>query len=320
VVDSNADRECEERPAEQTGSTPLAARCWALILAAGAGERLGQDRPKAFVPLADRPLLWWSIETFACHPQVTDVLTVVPAGWEVAFRDEILTPLSHRAEGAAQARVHAAIVGGPRRQDSAHLGLRAIHRETAPAELEETIVLVHDAARPIVPSALITRVIFALRQRGPCAGMPRAEGPVAVVPVTPVEDTLKAVTWPQGEPLQPPREESRPVDAELPPPRCGQVSRTVPRKGLWRAQTPQGFYLQPVLDAHRDTATASSHATDDVTLYEMNGWPVEAVPGSRLNLKAARPEDLALLEAWIRSPSGRPALEGASRLERSDGR
>lgn len=301
MTDSTAGREGAEHRA--TGRT---ACCWALILAAGAGQRLGTDQPKAFVTLAERPLLWWSIETFVCHPQITDVLTVVPAGWEVAFRDEILTPLRRRADEPARARVHAAIEGGPRRQDSSHLGLRAIHEKTPAAEIEETIVLIHDAARPVVPGSLITTAIVAMRQRGPCAGMPRAQGPIAVVPVTPVEDTLKAVTWPHGEPLRQPADIHLAEDAGRLSTRCGQVSRTVPRKGLWRAQTPQGFFLQPILEAHRSAVPANSHTTDDVTLYEMNGWPVEAIPGSRLNLKVALPEDLMLLEAWFQARGGQP--------------
>ncbi|MBD3236876.1 MAG: NTP transferase domain-containing protein [Candidatus Eisenbacteria bacterium] len=299
-----------DRQAERSGGRR--GRCWALILAGGAGERLGRNRPKAFVSLDSRPLLWWSVETFACHPEITDVLAVVPAGFEVAFRDEILTPLRHCPDGPVRARVHAAIVGGARRQDSSRIGLHAIHRETTPAELEETIVLIHDAARPIVPPALISASAYALRQRGPCAGMPRAEGPIAVLPVTPVEDTLKAVAWPKGEPLLRPSDVQLKVDAGTLSTRCGQVSRTVPRKGLWRAQTPQGFFLQPILEAHRNAASASSHATDDVTLYEMHGWPVEAIPGSRLNLKVARPEDLVLLEAWVQSPAGRASVRSVT--------
>jgi 2-C-methyl-D-erythritol 4-phosphate cytidylyltransferase len=278
------------------------------------------DLPKAFVPLAERPLLWWSIERFACHPQITDVLTVVPSGWEVAFRDEVLTPLSHCPEATMRARVHAAIVGGPRRQDSSYLGLEAIAKKTMPSEVDGTIVLIHDAARPIVPKQLISAAIIALRRRGPCAGMPRAEGPIAVVPVTPVEDTLKAVSWPKGEPPESPADGHLAPDAGSVATRCGQVSRTVPRKNLWRAQTPQGFFLQPILDAHRSGAAASAHTTDDVTLYEMNGWPVEVIPGSRLNLKVARRDDLELIEAWLRWRRERMPLGVGNEGSTSEGR
>jgi 2-C-methyl-D-erythritol 4-phosphate cytidylyltransferase len=124
-----------------------------------------------------------------------------------------------------------------------------------------TTVLVHDAARPFVVRAVIDAVIDRAR-----AG----EGAVAAVRVS---DTLK---------------ESSPDDASL-------VGRTVPRDGLWRAQTPQGF-PRAVLERAHAAASSGMGATDDAALVERIGVPVRLVPDSPMNLKVTTPEDLALAE------------------------
>ena len=318
-------------------------RCWALILAGGSGARLARDCPKAFVPLADRPLLSWSVAAFARHPAITDVLAVVPPGWEGAFRDQVLQLVQPPADGQSAAvtgsretsqseiaaRIHSPVVGGARRQDSARSGLEAIWAMTPDGDREETLVLIHDAARPIVPAQLIADLVGVLRMSrdraadgdGAAGGATRggaadggataggaadggataggAADPVGVVPVLPVEDTLKTVSWPGN--VDGKGEESGVGRAVKEPgfgcrdPYRGRVTRTVPRKGLWRAQTPQGFFLQPILEAHVAAAKADVQATDDAMLYEWRGWTVEAVPGSPINVKVTYPEDLALL-------------------------
>ena len=104
-------------------SGPLASRCWGLILAGGLGARLGGDRPKAFVPLAGRPLLRWSLAAFAGHPEVTDILVAVPRGWERSFREDVLSPFQEEAPEQA-AKIRGVVPGGERRQDSARLALK----------------------------------------------------------------------------------------------------------------------------------------------------------------------------------------------------
>lgn len=122
-----------------------------------------------------------------------------------------------------------------------------------------SVVLVHDGARPIVPPGTVPALLAAL-QAAPGA-----------IPAQPVSDTLKA-----GE--------------------DGRIARTVPRAGLFRAQTPQGFRFRALLDAHR---AAAAEATDDAQLLEWAGQPVALVPGHETNVKITFPEDLARVEAQM---------------------
>lgn len=129
------------------------------------------------------------------------------------------------------------------------------------------LVLVHDAARPFVPPGTVEALLAAL------ANLPGA------IPAQPVSDTLKAGVE-------------------------GRIERTVPRAGLFRAQTPQAFRFAPLLDAHR---AARDEATDDAALLEAAGLPVALLPGSESNLKVTYPEDLARAEAAL-LPRYLPAL------------
>ena len=73
----------------------------------------------------------------------------------------------------------------------------------------------------------------------------------------------------------------------------------MPRERLWQVQTPQAFYLGPLLEAHREAVMANYYATDDATLFEWMNWPVISVPGTPLSMKVTRAEDLALIEGWL---------------------
>ena len=126
---------------------------------------------------------------------------------------------------------------------------------------EATVVLVHDAARPLVGAATIERVVVAVR-----AGR-------SVVAALPVVDTLKY------------------VDDD------GRIERTVSRESLWRAQTPQGFPRQVIVDAHRRAMADRVSATDDAALLERLGIPVHVVRGSERALKVTEPDDFARVDA-----------------------
>lgn len=140
---------------------------WAVVVAAGSGERLGGDRPKAFARFAGRTLLAASLETLESHDGVDGIVVVVPEGWEE--RASLL------ADDLCATKIAAAVAGGDTRADSVAAGLDALP-ETA------TEVLVHDAARPLLSHALCDRVLGALR-----AG---ADG---VVPGLTPTDTVKRV-------------------------------------------------------------------------------------------------------------------------------
>ncbi len=132
---------------------------WAVIVAAGSGERLGAEHPKAFVAFGENPLIAASVSALDDHPGIDGIVLVVPAGWEeraTFMADDI---------GAGKASI--AVVGGASRSDSVALGVAEVPADAA-------VILVHDAARPIVPAALIDRVL---------AGF--ADGADGVIPVLP---------------------------------------------------------------------------------------------------------------------------------------
>jgi 2-C-methyl-D-erythritol 4-phosphate cytidylyltransferase len=208
-----------------------------VLVAAGSGTRLAADRPKAFVPLAGRTLLEHAVERVLRSGAVGCVVAVVPAGLVEPAR-ELLGPDV------------LVVAGGPDRSASVGCGLAAL-----PAGVRT--VLVHDAARCLVPPELVRRVVGALDQHS------------AVVPGLPLADTVKQ------------------VDA------AGAVVRTPDRASLRLVQTPQGFARDLLERAHRFAATTDHAATDDAALVELLGEPVHIVPGDPRALKVTTADDLA---------------------------
>lgn len=218
-----------------------AVRTFALIVAAGRGERAGGGLPKQYRPLAGVPVLRRALQPFLAHPRISGVRVVIADGHRDAYE-----------AATAGLGLPDPVPGGAERQESVRLGLEALT-----AEAPDT-VLIHDAARPFVPAAVIDRVLDALA------------GSAAALPVLPVVDTLK-----------------RGVD--------GHVEATVPRDGLWRAQTPQGFRFADILTAHR-AAAGGPPATDDAALAERAGIPVALVDGAEEAGKLTTAEDFARAE------------------------
>lgn len=132
----------------------------AIIVAAGEGRRFGTT--KQFALLAGRPVVDWAIEALATHPQIDELIIVLP---DESRADEIK---------AQWPKVKAVVKGGKQRQDSVSRGLEAISPEME-------IVLVHDGVRPLVSAELITRIIEATQKEG------------AAVPAVPIEDTVKMI-------------------------------------------------------------------------------------------------------------------------------
>jgi 2-C-methyl-D-erythritol 4-phosphate cytidylyltransferase len=213
-----------------------------VVPAAGAGTRLGPGEPKALRLLAGEPLLLHAVRRLRACPDVEAVVVASPAD-EVAAVQELLAGLDATV-----------VAGGAQRQDSVRLGLAAL-----PVEVD--LVLVHDAARPLVPVAVVASVVAALRA-----------GAVAVVPVVPVADTVKRVA---GE----------------------VVVATVEREQLRAAQTPQGFSRAVLEQAH----ASSGEATDDASMVEALGLPVVTVPGAPEAFKVTTPFDLRVAEAVLRA-------------------
>ena len=218
---------------------------WALIAAAGTGERLGIDRPKAFASLGGRPLLAESLDRLDRCPWIDAVVVAAPPGWE--------EPAILLAEELAATKVVACVPGGATRAESVRAALAEVPEDAL-------VVLVHDAARPLVGDEVVERVLA-----------PLTEGYAGAVPALPIPDTVKRV---EG----------------------GIVVETLARDGLVRAQTPQAF-LAPALRAA--LAGDLSGATDCASLLERAGDRVAVVAGDPRLLKVTTPEDLALVESWL---------------------
>ncbi len=221
-----------------------------IIVAAGSGSRVGGTELKQFRWVAGKPMLLHSVQTFQKRSDVGVVIVVLPqryAGdpppWLFQCDTERLL-IAH---------------GGKERADSVWNGLGDVPDEA-------TVVLVHDAARPLVTDAMVARVIE------------KARSGVAVIPALPVTDTLKR------------------VDAD------GRVVETVSREMLYRAQTPQGFPKDMLMDAHRAAKREGIIATDDAALCERLGLPVHIVRGSEKALKVTEESDFDRAAALADGP------------------
>lgn len=274
---------------------PSAARCFAVVPAAGVGARLGAALPKQYLEIAGRSLLAWSLQPLLAVPWIAQVLVVVAPGDALAPR--ACAPLVE----AAGARLRIAAVGGATRRDSVLAGLRALGERPSgqgsagqgPAQggrrddacdlhdlhdlhggpRENDWVLVHDAARPGLTVAALQRLHAAL-----------AGHPVGGLLALPVADTVKR------------------ADAG------NRVAATVPREGLWLAQTPQMFrcaVLRAALERHPGV-------TDEAAAIEAQGLAALLVEGERRNFKVTTADDLALMTLLLQDGAGerRPEEHG----------
>jgi 2-C-methyl-D-erythritol 4-phosphate cytidylyltransferase len=220
----------------------------AVVVAAGSGVRLGGSTPKALRTIEGRPLVRHGLEALAAGG-VDHAVVVIARGTESAFETAL-----------ADAPIPTAyVIGGERRQDSVRAGLKAIAGDPDTAGCR--YVLVHDAARPLVPPAVVARVIDAL-----------VGGAGAVVPVV---DSIRSVNGSGG-------------------------SQVVDRAVLRAVQTPQGFPVDVLDEALARAADAGREVSDDATAAEAIGVPVVLVDGSADALKITGPADLAIAEAILR--------------------
>jgi 2-C-methyl-D-erythritol 4-phosphate cytidylyltransferase len=218
---------------------------WAILAAAGRGDRLGLDRPKAFAPLNDRPLIAEPLERLDASDWIERIVIAAPPEWE--------EPCILVAEEIAAGKVAETVTGGEARSESVRNALAEIPGEAA-------IVLVHDAARPLVIDEVIERVITAL-----------GDGWDGAVPALPISDTVKR------------------VDGEA-------VSETLDRRGLVAVQTPQAFVASVLREA---LAGDVSSAPDCASLVEARGGRVRVVEGDRRLVKVTEPSDLELVASWL---------------------
>jgi 2-C-methyl-D-erythritol 4-phosphate cytidylyltransferase len=215
-----------------------------VIAAAGSGERLGAGGPKAFVELSGRPLLDWSLDAFKEAGYIREIVVATPPGQEAAVAE----------------RGVLAVAGGEHRSESVAKGVELCGEE---------IVVVHDAARPLVTPKLINAVVDRLDSD---------DGAAAVIAAAPVTDTIKQA----GD--------------------DGRVERTLDRAGLWTVQTPQAFRADALREALSDPDSLPD-ATDDAMLVERRGGRVLIHEAPAHNLKVTTPLDLRVAELLLRERS-----------------
>ncbi|WP_456282596.1 2-C-methyl-D-erythritol 4-phosphate cytidylyltransferase [Cupriavidus sp. JZ107] len=250
----------------------MSERRFALIPCAGSGSRAGAGLPKQYRELAGHPMIWYALAAFsACESISATALVLAP--------DDL--PLEARFGSAAFAglRFDTAFVGGQSRHESVLNGLR--HLVQLGAE-DQDWVLVHDAARPGLTPLMIDTLIRAV-EGDDGDGPDAAIGGILAVPVP---DTLKRA---EAEPLHP----SQP----------SRIGGTVPREGLWQAQTPQMFRVGVLRQALEDALVSGAVVTDEASAIERLGLKPRLVNGSLRNFKVTYPEDFGLAEVLLGGPS-----------------
>ena len=224
-------------------------RTAALVPAAGRGERLGPGAPKALREIGGVPMLVHAVKALCSAPNIDVVVVAAPADAVEQTR-----ALLSNVAGTTDVEV---VSGGETRAESVARALIAL-----PDDVD--VVLVHDAARPLIPVELVTNVVNAVRA-----------GHRAVVPGLAVVDTIKK------------------VDA------AGIVQETVPRADLRAIQTPQGFDRALLQMAHAGVDPDALTITDDAGLVEAMGIDVLVIPGHEDAFKVTRPSDIVLAEAIL---------------------
>jgi 2-C-methyl-D-erythritol 4-phosphate cytidylyltransferase len=221
----------------------------AIVAAAGTGERLGGDTPKALVPVAGRPLAAWSIAALAAAASVDRIVVAAPAGAQ--------QELARVAAQAAGTTAFAVVEGGSSRSESVARALVAAG--------EAAVVVVHDAARPLVTADLVDRCVAELERSA-------VDGVVAAARAT---DTVKE------------------ADAG------GYVIATLERANLWTVQTPQAFRAGALRRALAEGPL--DRAYDDAQLVEAVGGHVRVVEAPRRNMKVTTEFDLEVAALLLAS-------------------
>jgi 2-C-methyl-D-erythritol 4-phosphate cytidylyltransferase len=231
-----------------------------ILPAAGIGTRMasaaGADpkaAPKQFLSLKGTPILVHSLRAFLAVPEVSNIYVAVRES-EKPRIDELL------AEYKLGPKI-SVVTGGDSRQSSVANALAAL-----PSHFDDDIVLVHDAVRPLIDPATITRTIQAIEKHG------------AAIVGTPAVDTIKQV--------------ERTADGAL-------ITATIPRELIVHAQTPQGARVPLMRKAFAEAAADDFTGTDEASLLERAGIPVFVVPGHARNFKVTQPGDLEIAEFYL---------------------
>ena len=292
--------------------TPMLPAIAAVIVAAGSGSRMAGATPKQFLDLCGKPVLCHSVDNFASHAAVVDIVIVGPPD-DLASVRRALGPRRMQDE---RLRI---VAGGATRQQSVKAGLAALGNSEDGNRTGDmggsdgggdgggrfgdmirnraNLVGIHDAARPLVSHAVIDRLAAAISDEVPAA-----------LPVLPVADTLKSAHVQKSTHVQ------EVVQA-------GRISGTIDRNGVWAAQTPQMFDLATILALHEGYERHEGHdgtqpVTDDVSLAEAAGLAIAAIEGDRRLMKLTHQDDLAMLVALAQND---PATEDLAKEDLAGG-
>ena len=226
----------------------------ALIVAAGSGSRMkNADRPKQFILVKDKPLMLYSVKAFQMHENIDAIVIVTNAGSVEVVKEWCREYQLNK--------VRLVVPGGFTRQESVYLGLQTV--KSISLDIENDIVLIHDAARPLVDKSIISANIQACSQFGAACTALKAK------------DTIV-----------------RSANAQT-------INGVANRQELYQCQTPQSFKLSLILQAHEQNKDIST-ATDDAQLVLGLGRDVYLVDGNSLNFKVTTDADLLLLNALLK--------------------
>ena len=236
---------------------------------------MGASGNKLLLPLAGRPLLAWTLEAALACGDIRWI-GVVGQPVDAAAIAALIAEVRQGSTARHPLAPVVWILGGDSRQDSVRMGLAAL-----PDDAEH--VLIHDGARCLVEPDLLQRCCASLGEA--------AQAGAGVIAATPVTDTIKEV----GE--------------------DGRITGTPDRSQLWAAQTPQGFAVGPLRQAHAKAEALGWMVTDDAALFERLGWPVHVLEAPASNIKVTTPFDLTVAEAVLKtrvswSPQHGPAQGG----------
>lgn len=227
----------------------------ALIIAGGVGARMGQDIPKQFLNVYDKPVIIYTLEAFQKHPQIDGIEVVCIDDWKGA--------LSAYAKQFGIAKLENIVSGGKNGQDSIRNGLYDIasrHKDS------DDVVLVHDAIRPMVSEEIITNNIKVCREYG---------NAITVIPCNAA--MLKTYD-------------------------SFSTTEQVPRNNLKETQTPQAFFIQDLMDAHREALEKGiTNSVASCTMYIELGKKLYMSEGAEKNLKLTTTEDIEIFKSLLNS-------------------
>ena len=243
------------------GSGKLSNRkCHALLPTAGTGSRLGGELPKQFQQLAGRPMVSYALEAFKDSPQIQSIWIGVSPSF---IENPILTSIANIG-----ADIHVVPTGGPTRQETVRNTLAAMMQSGIPGD---DWILVHDAARPGITPALITKLIDSVK-----------ESQVGGILAVPLADTLKQADLDSV------------VAGNIP-----HAERTIPREHLWQAQTPQMFGLKQLHEALESAIRLEADVTDEASAVELTGAKPLLIEGAARNFKVTHPADWELMQLLL---------------------